>query len=57
LLGESMNIDSLNMHIKLWVARRAQINNEFFQSILFGQDQVQKQSNYCLEKKNLLQCL
>ena len=34
LLGESINIDSLNMHIKLRVARKAQINNEFFKSMI-----------------------
>ncbi len=34
LLGESINIDSLNMHIKLRVARTAQINNEFFKSMI-----------------------
>lgn len=34
LLGESINIDSLNMHIKLRVARKAQINNDFFKSMI-----------------------
>lgn len=34
LLGESINIVSLNMHIKLRVARKAQINNEFFKSMI-----------------------
>ena len=34
LLGESINIDSLNMNIKLQVAHKAQKNNEFFKSMI-----------------------
>jgi hypothetical protein len=39
LLGESINIDSLNVHIKVRVAHKVQINNEFFKAkieILFS---------------------
>jgi len=34
MLGESISIDSLNMNIKLRVAHKAQINNEFFKSMI-----------------------